>query len=85
MRDLGLQRGSTRPKDIEITNTAVFIATNIQPYTEVIDDTTVSGYEYNYVEYGKDEYIEALVTTNNSKIEQLEEQLAAAKILLGVE
>lgn len=85
MKNLGLQRGSVEPKEVEITNTAVFVASNIRPYTQVIDDITVSGYEYNYTEYGKDEYIEALVMNNNTKIEELEEQLTAAKILLGVE
>ena len=88
MRDLGLQRGSSRPREIEITNNSVFIATDIQPYEETVNDVTVSGYEYHYYEYGKDEYIELLVTNNNTtnaKLVELEEQLAAAKILLGVE
>ena len=88
MKDYGKQRGSTSPQSIEITETSVLLATNIQPYSVEIDGQTISGYEYNYVEYTKDEYIDLLIRKeeiNNDKIAQLEEQLEATKILLGVE
>lgn len=88
MKDYGKQRGSVSPQPIEITETSVLIATNIQPYTDTINDQIIQGYEYNYVEYSKDEYIDLLIQkedVNHNKIEQLEEELAAAKILLGVE
>ena len=88
MTNLGKQRGQAVPKAIEITNDYVFIASNVQPYTETMDDQTVSGYEYDYVRYEKNEYIEALVQDNSlnaAKIAQLEEELAATKILLGVD
>ena len=40
-----------------------------------------TGYEYDYIEYTKDEYLSAQYL----KISGLEEELAAAKIMLGVE
>lgn len=81
MKNYGIVYGSTQPQAIEITPTSVFIASNVEPYEEIIDDKTISGYKYNYVEYSKDEYL--LQQTNS--IAALEEELAAAKVLLGVE
>ena len=88
MKDYGKQRGLVSPQPIEITETSVLVATDIQPYTDTINDKIIQGYEYNFVEYSKDEYIDLLIQkedVNHNKIEQLEEELAAAKILLGVE
>ena len=81
MKNYGVIYGTTEPQPIEITATSVFIASNIEPYEEQIDDTTISGYKYNYIEYTKDEYL--LQQTND--IATLQEELAAAKVLLGVE
>ena len=81
MKDYGTISGSIEPQNIEITPTSVFVATNIQPYQEEIDGHQISGYRYNYVEYSKDEYL--LQQTNS--IAALQEELAAAKVLLGVE
>ena len=81
MKDYGIISGSIAPQAVEITPTSVYIATNIEPYSEEIDGHQISGYKYNYVEYSKDEYL--LQQTNS--IAALEEELAAAKVLLGVE
>ena len=81
MINYGKVKGATRPKEIDITATSVFIASNIEFYTEVIEGESIQGYEYDYVEYDKDEYIQLLY----SQSKQLAEELAAAKILLGVE
>ena len=81
MTNYGRIQGSIEPQAVEITNSSVFLATNIEQYTEEIEGQTVHGYEYNYVEYTKDEYL--LQQTN--KIAALEEELKAAKILLGVD
>ena len=70
-----------RPKDIEITQNAVYIAKNITPYEETIDGRVVAGYEYDCDDYTKDEYL----IYQNEKITSLEEELKAAKILLGVD
>lgn len=81
MKNYGIVSGATEPQTIEITPTSVFIASNIQPYEQEIDGHTISGYKYNYIEYSKDEYL--LQQTNS--IAALQEELAAAKVLLGVE
>lgn len=70
----------TRPKDIEITNNKVFIATNIEEYS----NEEISGFEYDYIVYDKDEYI-MILAKNQEDIITLREELEAAKIILGVE
>lgn len=70
-----------RPKDIEVTANAIYLAEDIVPYQEIIDGHTIDGYEYTYIKYSKDEYM----LRQDAKIASLESELAAAKILLGVE
>lgn len=72
---------TARPLDIEITANAVYVASNITPYEEEIDGRTISGYEYTCTDYTKDEYL----IYQNEKITSLEDELKAAKILLGVD
>lgn len=77
----GKVHSSTRPQDVEITDTAVFVATNIQAYSKQIDDYTYNGFEYDWTEYTKDEYL----LQQGAQITSLQEELQAAKILLGVD
>lgn len=81
MKDYGRIRGAVRPQEVEMTSSSVFVASNIQSYTEEIEGHTINGYEYNYVEYTKDEYL----LRQMNKISSLEQELQAAKILLGVD
>lgn len=81
MKDYGKVQSLNRPQEIEIKEDKVFLASNIEAYTKMVEDKEEQGFEYNYVEYSKDEYIAVLSTQSH----QLAEELAAAKILLGVE
>lgn len=81
MKNYGKVQSSNQPQEIEIKEDKVFIASNIQPYTAALEGKEESGYEYDYIEYSKDEYITLL----SQQSQRLEEELAAAKILLGVE
>ena len=74
-------RSSIRPQEIEFTSTSVLVASDITEFEEQVDGRTLSGYEYNCTEYSKDEYM----ALQSSKIASLEQELAAAKILLGVD
>lgn len=74
MKQLGKIYSAVEPQKIEITDKAVFVASNIQPYSKNLEGHLQEGYEYDCVEYTKDEYIASLAS-----------QLEAAKILLGVE
>ena len=81
MKQHGKVYSSVSPQAIEMTENAVFLASNIESYTKEIDGHTQSGYQYDCTEYSKDEYL----LYQNNKILELEQELAAAKILLGVE
>lgn len=81
MIDYGRQFGFVEPQEVEFTDTSVFVASNIQPKSKNVEDFQINGYEYNLVQYTKDEY---LMKQANS-IAALQQELAAAKILLGVE
>ncbi len=81
MKEYTKIHSAARPQDIEITQNAVYIAKNITPYEETIDGRVVTGYEYDCEDYTKDEYL----IHQNEKIASLEEELKAAKILLGVD
>lgn len=74
-------RSNDKPQNIEITDTQVFLAKNVEEYSEAVEDHEVSGYKYDYFIYTKDEFL----LESASQIEDLKEELAAAKILLGVE
>lgn len=83
--DYGRIQSTERPQDVEMTDTQVFMADNIEEYEKEMDGYTVQGFEYNYKSYTKDEYIQFLNDKNAKAIAALQEELAAAKILLGVE
>jgi len=85
MINYGRIQSSERPQEIEITESKVFIAKNITPYEKEIDEHFIQGFEYDYKEYTKDEYIQLMNEENSKAIASLQEELAAAKILLGVE
>lgn len=74
-------RSAVRPKDVEIMTNSVLVASNITPYNEEVDGRVLSGYEYDCTEYSKDEYL----LMQAGKVTSLEEELSAAKILLGVD
>ena len=75
MTDYGRIKGSVRPESMEITNTSVFIASNITEYEEDLDGTIIHGYEYNYVQYNKDEYLTTVALSNIRAIEELTDEL----------
>ena len=81
MMNLGRVRGNDRPQEIKITNSSVFIASNIQSYEETIDEHYVTGFEYDLIQYSKDEYLLLLAKQNSELVDELQ----ATKILLGVE
>ena len=71
MHNYGKVKSSIKPKDLEITDSKVFVASDITPYTETIDEHEVNGYEYNYISYDKDEYIQNITKTNADNIDML--------------
>lgn len=81
MINYGKVRSTIAPQPIEITQNAVFLATNVIEYEETIDEQVLHEYEYDYVKYTKDEYLLLLAQKNK----ELSDELEATKIVLGVE
>ena len=74
-------RSSVQPQPVEFVGNSVLVATNITTYEEEVDGRILSGYEYDCQEYSKDQYM----LLQDEKIASLGQELAAAKILLGVD
>lgn len=69
MKDYGLVRSTIEPQKVEIKQTKVFVASNIKQVKFTIEDEEETEYEFNLVEYDKDEYIKMMVD-RNTKLEQ---------------
>ena len=69
MKNYGLQRSAVEPKAIEITESKVFVATDIEQVTLNMDEQEVQEYQFNLVEYDKDEYIK-IISEKNKELEQ---------------
>lgn len=74
----------TYPEKIQFSNNQIRIPSNIHTYNITIDQYEFQGYEYDCDVYDKDEYL-IVVAQQAQHITELEEELAAAKILLGVD
>ena len=57
MKQHGKVYSATQPQPIEITDNAVFIASNIEEYTKDLEGHISTGYSYDCVEYDKNEYL----------------------------
>lgn len=80
MIDYGRQRSTLEPQAVEITATKVFVATDVQAVSEAATDGQEAfvGWEYDLVEYDKDEYIQTLA----AKTAAQEADLTAAQLAL---
>lgn len=85
MINYGKVRSSEIPQETQITIDYVYVASNIEPYELLNEDKVLTGYEYDYIAYTKDEYIQLIIEENSKTITELEDELSAVKILLGVE
>lgn len=80
MIEHGLQRSTVRPEEIEITETRVFVTSDISTVTEPETDGQpgFDGFEFNLTEYGKDEYIRIQAERNQT----LEDELTNTQVAL---
>lgn len=79
MIDYGTQRSTVKPLELELTETKVFVASNISPVNEpgTEEQPGFTGYEFNLVEYGKDEYIKMIDEKNKSLETQVDNTMIA--------
>lgn len=80
MIDYGTQRSTVEPLELELTETKVFVASDITPVNEPDTDEQPGfiGFEFQLVEYEKDEYIKMIDEKNKS----LETQVDNTMIVL---
>lgn len=78
MKNYGLQRSAVEPKAVEITESKIFVATDIEQVTVTMDEQEVQEYQFNLVEYDKDEYIKII----SEKNEELEQQMTDTQLAL---
>lgn len=60
MIDYGRQRSTVQPEPMILDEHSVWIHTNIQAVEETVGEEVFSGYEFDMVQYTKDEYISKL-------------------------
>lgn len=82
-------RSTAKPPDVDIKDTAVFVAEDIISISEAGTDDMpgFEGYEYTLTQYGKDEYIQTLHDKNTAleaEITQTQEALCDVYELVGV-
>lgn len=83
MIDYGKQQSTVKPLELELTETKVFVASNITPIDEpgTEEQPGFTGYEFELVEYGKDEYIKLIDEQNkNLELQMTQAQIAMCEI-----
>lgn len=80
MIDYGKQRSTVKPDGLEITETKVFVYSDIEEVDESGNDeqSGFAGYEFNLTEYNKDEYIKIQAEKNTD----LENEITQAQLAM---
>ena len=81
MKDYGLQRSAVKPSEREFTETKVFVYTDIKEVVESSENGDINLFEFNMIEYDKDEFIELSSDKNKSLESEITEiQLALCDV-----
>ena len=78
MIDYGIQYSAVEPKEVEAIGPNIFVADNIEPYSQDVEDRHMEGFQYHCVCYTKDEYIAYLAKRNYD----LEQQIINTQVAL---
>lgn len=87
MKDFGKTRSTVKPDAVIIDDYSVWVHSEIQEVHESVgEDQSFDGYEFNMIQYEKDEYI-LMMSEKNSELEKqvTDTQLALCEVyeLLG--
>jgi hypothetical protein len=81
MKDYGLQKSAVKPSEREFTESKVFVYTDIKEVVESSENGDINLFEFNMIEYDKDEFIELLSDKNKSLESEITEiQLALCDV-----
>lgn len=80
MIDYGKQRSTVEPLELELTETRVFVSSNIIPVNEpgTEEQPGFVGWEFDLIEYTKDEYIKIQAEKNAD----LENEITQAQLAM---
>ncbi|MDD3347325.1 hypothetical protein [Oscillibacter sp.] len=62
MKNFGVVKSTVKPSSLAIDDSSVWISSNITEITEPVGEDTFTGYQYELIQYSKDEYIQLLDT-----------------------
>ena len=79
MKDFGKQRSTISPEPMVIDEFSVWVYSDIVPVEENIGEVTFTGFEFNMIQYGKDEYIKMIAEKNST----IETQLTNTQLALS--
>ena len=81
MKNYGVQKSSVLPNNFEITNSKVFFFFNIEKIISKIEEQEITEYQFNLIEYDKDEYIK-IISEKNEELNQqiIDTQLALCEV-----
>ena len=77
MKDYGKTRSTVEPEPLKVDEFSVWIHSNIVTVTESDGEEEFNGFEYDMVQYEKDEYIQGMAEQNKDMNEML-------NLILGV-
>lgn len=80
MKEYGKQRSTVKPIELELTETKVFVNSDIVQVNEpgTAEQPGFTGYEFDLIEYDKDEYIKIQAEKNAD----LENEITQAQIAM---
>lgn len=80
MKDLGTVQSTVKPKNVDVRESLVFVASDIKEVTVTAPESEESHteYEYSLKQYDKNEYIQLLQEQNDS----LSQQITDAQVAL---
>ncbi len=85
MIDHGKVRSTVAPEPLVIDEISVWVNSNITSVEEVVGEDTFIGFEYDMIQYEKNEYIKLLAEKNTSLESQLiDTQLALVELYEGM-
>lgn len=80
MIDYGRQRSSLKPEEMDIDDFSVWIYSDIQEITENVgEDNEFVGFEFNMIQYDKNEFIQKQAETNVA----LESEITSTQVALA--
>lgn len=85
MIEHGKVRSTVSPEPLVVDEHSVWVRSNIVPIEEGIGEETFNGFEYDVIQYDKDEYVKIITEKNQIMETQLTDvQLALVEIYEGM-